>query len=157
MSWQLGTLAAGLWLLLAAGPPARADEAAVAELLRRSTPPAGVVFEIVDDDEAALEQALPRVRAWVARLRARFPALPVAVVSHGDELLALAAPRLYPEVHRQVEDLVSEGVSLHVCGTYAGWQGVAAEAFPDYVDVVPQGPAQIDEYEALGYLRIGVD
>ena len=43
---------------------------------------------------------------------------------------------------------------MHACGTYAGWQGIAAEDFPDYIDVVPSGPQQIREYEERGYVRV---
>jgi hypothetical protein len=40
---------------------------------------------------------------------------------------------------------------VHVCGTHAGWYGVTPEDFPDYVDVTTAGPAQINDYEAMGY------
>jgi hypothetical protein len=40
---------------------------------------------------------------------------------------------------------------VHVCETHAGWYGVTAEDFPDYVDVAPTGPGQINLYQELGY------
>ena len=42
-------------------------------------------------------------------------------------------------------------VDVHVCETHAGWYGVMPEDFPDYVDVVPAGPVQINDYESMGY------
>lgn len=149
---------AGLMVLLT-GLPAWAGQAQVDELLARPTPPPGVVFEIVSDEEDYLRETLPRVQEWIARLRARFPGLGIAVVSHGDEELALTAQAQgrYAGVHQAVQDLVAEGVPVHVCGTYAGWQGVSPEAFPDYVDVVSQGPSQLRDYESFGYVRILVD
>ena len=63
-----------------------------------------------------------------------------------------------PEVHNQVKSLVTQqNVVLHVCGTYAGWQGLADEDFPAYVDVAASGPAQINDYVALGYVKIIIE
>ena len=59
------------------------------------------------------------------------------------------------EVHEQVQSLVQDqNVALHACGTYAGWHGLAREDFPAYVDVTASGPATINDYVALGYVKI---
>lgn len=142
------------WLLTSA-----AASPALEELLARPTAPAGVVFEIVDRDPEALEHALPWVRQAADRLEERFPGLPMALVSHGQEMFALL-DRDKDEnaaLHREVQRLRRDrGIPVHVCETYASWKGVAPEAFPSYIDVAASGPAQINDYLALDYQRLVV-
>ena len=128
-------------------------------LLTRAEPPHGVVFEIVEADEAALEELLPMVRDAINRIRARFPGTEFAVVSHGREEFALQTQYQgeHADIHRQVQALVAADVPVHVCETHAGWYGVTAEDFPDYVNVAPTGPGQVRLYEELGYDLIVVD
>jgi len=125
----------------------------VAYLLNAREAPPGVVFEVVEGDGDALTWAIPLIRDQVALLRARYPDLEIAVVSHGKEQFALQKQRRreYAAVHRGVQGLVDERVPVHVCGTHAGWYGVHDEDFPAYVDVAAAGPAQIHDYEALGW------
>jgi len=120
--------------------------------------PQGVVFEIADDDESALQQRLPAVRDAIRRIRQRFPNTEFAVVSHGREEFALQSiyRQEHADIHDQVRSLAADEVPVHVCGTHAGWYGVGAEDFPDYVDVAPSGPAQISLYRELGYELIVV-
>ena len=123
-------------------------------LITHEQAPAGVVFEIVSDEDGLLGELLPSVKADIKRLRQRFPDLPIAIVSHGKELFALTTKNRSsePQAHDLVKQLVeAEDVDVHVCGTHAGWYGVTAEAFPDHVDVTTAAPAQIDDYEAIGY------
>jgi intracellular sulfur oxidation DsrE/DsrF family protein len=128
-------------------------------LLTRPVAPHGVVFEIVDRDPSALEVALPWVKQAAQRLKARYPALPMALVTHGQEMFALQNGKRdsNPAVHQMAESLSrDDGIPVHVCGTYAGWRGLAPEDFPAYVDVAPAGPTQIRNYEALDYVRLVV-
>lgn len=128
-------------------------------VLQARESPAGVVFEIATGKADSLEWALPLVKTYIAQLRRRFPALPIAVVSHGREMFALqqsqrsgsAAP-----VQQLTRQLVKDGVNLHVCGTYAARRGLSEEDFPEYVNVAAEGPAQINDYVALGYVRIKI-
>jgi intracellular sulfur oxidation DsrE/DsrF family protein len=128
-------------------------------LLARSESPHGVVFEIVEADEDALEDLLPLVRNAIEKIRARFPGTEFAVVSHGREEFALQTRYQdeQAEVHQQVQALVAADVPVHVCETHAGWYGVTAEDFPDYVNVAPTGPGQVQLYEELGYELIVVE
>ena len=102
---------------------------------------------------------LPRVRADIARIRARFPETEFAVVSHGREEFALQSRyrQEYESLHDQVRSLVSDDIPVHVCETHASWYGVTAEDFPDYVDVAPTGPGQVAVYREMGYEVIFVD
>jgi intracellular sulfur oxidation DsrE/DsrF family protein len=126
----------------------------VEQLLARSTAPAGVVFEVVQGQRAALDWAVPLIGDYAQRLRQRFPGLPIAVVTHGAEQFALtrASAEATPALHGAVRQLVqADGIPVHVCGTHASWFDVSAEDFPDYVDVAPSAPAQIRAYRELGY------
>ncbi len=128
-------------------------------LLERETPPAGVVFEVVSGNGEALQGALPWIQDRTAQLRNRFPALPVAVVSHGREQFALLSEHRTEQssVHGLVQQLVTQQeVPVHVCGTHAGWYDKQVEDFPDYVNVAASGPAQIRDYQQLGYELIVV-
>ncbi len=142
------------------GVPAGAHaglQADVDQILARAEPPAGVVFEIVSRDAELLQTVIPAVRRHSARLRGRFPGLAIAVVSHGREQFALVTEgRAERErLHTQISAMSQrEDIAVHVCGTHAGWRGVAAEDFPDYVDVAPSGPAQIAVYVELGYILL---
>lgn len=150
-----------LWLLAAAfALPALADTG-VDQLLAAEQAPEGVVIEIVEGDEDALGPLLPKIRTSISKLRERFPDLEIAVVSHGGEQFALQERygEEYANIHAGVQSLVADAVPVHVCGAHAGWYGITPEDFPDYVDVSPSGPAQINQYRALGYVlvKIGTD
>jgi intracellular sulfur oxidation DsrE/DsrF family protein len=149
-----------VWVVcLLAANGAHAASARLEDLLARPTPPPGVVFEIVDRDADALDVALPWVKQAAQRLKQRFPGLPMALVTHGQEMFALQTPAggdTQP-IHELAQSLSrDQGIPVHVCETYAASRGLAAEDFPDYVDVAPEGPAQIRNYEALDYVRVVV-
>lgn len=151
-------VAALLAILLISGPSTALANEDIEQLLARSEAPEGVVFEIVEDDEDALETLLPQVRDAIGKIRARFPQTQFAVVSHGREEFALQSQYQdeNAEIHQQVQSLVADEVPVHVCETHAGWYGVSAEDFPHYVNVAPTGPGQIRLYEELGYELIVV-
>lgn len=148
-----------LGLMQHAHGASQASSTSVEALLAAGLAPSGVVFEIVDRDEAALKRALPWVAEAANRLRSRFPQLPMAVVSHGREMFALkdSARAENPEVHDLAQRLgKDQGIPIHVCETHAGWRGVLPEDFPKYIDVAPTGPAQVRSYLDLGYALVKV-
>lgn len=149
-----------LCLLTATGiVQAAADTHTLSHVLALDEAPSGVVFEIVSGQKNALTWAIPQVKTKARQLRQRFPGLDIAVVSHGAEQFALMTKEKsrYKNTHKAVADLISQdNIQLHVCETYAGWKGVSASEFPDYVDVAPAGPAQINNYRELGYLVIRI-
>lgn len=131
----------------------------VEDILSLKEAPSGIVFEIVTGSANSLEWALPEVQNHIKTLRARFPELEIAVVTHGDEQFALktANNKKYNKVHSLTQQLVQKDhIPLHVCGTYAGWKNVGEEEFPDYVNVAAAGPATINDYIALGYTLIKI-
>ncbi|NOZ11250.1 MAG: hypothetical protein GXP09_09465 [Gammaproteobacteria bacterium] len=146
-------------LCLIALPAFSSSDDEVDGILTLAKAPPGVVFELLGDDDS-LKMAIPKILEYIEELRTRFPELAVAIVSHGDEQFALMAEKAdsYPEVHDQVESLVEDqDVQVHVCATYARWSGVSPEEFPEFVDVVPQGPSQIKDYVEFGYVLVEVD
>lgn len=135
------------------------DHPLITQLLAQDKAPPGVVFEIVTGDSAGLDWAVPQVADYAQRLRARFPKLEIAVVTHGQEMFALQKSRRAdaPEVHAGIEQLVKQqNIPVHVCETYAGWRGIGPEAFPAYVNVAPVGPTQVKLYMDLGYILIKI-
>ena len=146
-------LAAFLFLLLLA-PGSAVAQPQIEHLLSKEAAPAGVVFEILEEDEGALSWALPLVRQLAERLRARFPDLPITVVTHGREQFGLLAAEIegpLAEIHGRAQDLVGSQIDLHVCGAHASWYGHVPEDFPAYIDVAASGPALINDYRALGF------
>jgi len=155
---RMWTIGIGLVLLMLASP-ALAASLTLEDLLARKTSPPGVVFEIVDRDQKALELALPWVKQAAQRLKVRFPNVPMALVTHGQEMFALQTGKRAsnPAIHSIAQSLSrDDGIQVHVCETYANRRGLATEDFPAYVDVAPEGPAQIRNYEALDYVRLVV-
>ena len=150
-------LIAGLWLALVSLSQANEQ---VDSLLAQSTAPEGVIFEIATGNDDALKRAIPAVQRYSEALRKKFPKLAIAVVTHGSEQFSLTKnnSKQYADVHKQVQSLVQKSnISVHVCETYAGWKGIEAEDFPDYIDVAAAGPVQVNDYKALGYELIIVD
>ena len=145
-------------LCVLALPGARAAPADdVARLIAAGTPPPGVVFEVVSGDEATLERVLPVIREHARALRARFPDLPVAVLTHGSEqfsLLSETAGR-YADLHALVAALgEDDGVPVQVCGNHASWRGKGREDFPDDVEVVSAAGATLAGYRDAGFVVI---
>lgn len=129
----------------------------IEDILSQKEAPAGIVFEIVTGATNSLEWALPEVQNYIKKLRARFPKLEAAIVTHGNEQFALKTNnnKKYKKVHSLTQQLVQKDhVPLHVCGTYASWKNVSEEEFPEYVDVAAAGPATINDYVALGYILV---
>lgn len=131
----------------------------VDSILSLKQAPAGIVFEIVTGSADSLEWALPKTHSLIKKLRTRFPNLEIAIVTHGNEQFALKTSnnKKHKKVHSLTQQLVQKNnVQLHVCGTYAAWNNVSEEEFPDYVDVTAAGPATINDYISLDYILIKI-
>lgn len=136
------------------------DQKQIDYILKMSTPPLGVVFEIIEGSPDDLEWAIPRIATFSKQLREKFPDIAIAVVSHGSEQFGLMKSHAQDksEVHKTVKSLSQEqDIPVHVCGTHASWRGKSEKDFPDYVDVTPAGPTQIANYEDMGYEKIIVE
>ena len=132
----------------------------IEQILADKNAPVGIVFEIVTGGANSLEWALPEVQNHIKELRARFPKLEIAIVTHGSEQFALqtSKSKKFKKVHSLTQQLVKDdNVPLHVCGTHASWRNVTEEDFPEYVDVAAAGPATINDYLSLGYILIVIE
>lgn len=132
-------------------PPS--DQQEIEQLLQNDTAPDGVVFELIGNGGDYLKSALQRVSDYSERLRATFPELDIAVVSHGIEQFAFKSSQAKDNAasHLFAQQFLEKDIPVHVCETHAGWLGVTAEDFPEYINVAPSGPAQINQYRELGY------
>lgn len=154
---RLSRFLLGCALLIAtAAASAEPVAVSVSDLLARPTPPAGVVFEIAGKDADALRWALPQIRRDTDRLRARFPGIDIAVVTHGREQFALTRDKAQENaaLHADVRALAQADVPLHVCETNAARRQLAPEDFPPHVQVTAAGPVQVKNYMELGYERV---
>jgi len=136
-----------------------ASDAKIQKLLLASKAPAGVVFEIASSDADALTWAIPKIREYSKQLRTKFPKLDMAVVTHGREQFSLQKSNSseYQKVHDEVAELAKSGdIPVHVCQTFAAWNGVDPEDFPEYVTVSATGPQQVNDYMELGYTLIKI-
>lgn len=126
----------------------------IEKIVAAGSPPAGVLFNVLEYEEDALEWIVPRLEHYVARLRQRFQDLEIVIVSHGEEIFALRDEEkwLYKDVHKRIQRLSEQlDVTFHVCGAYARANGIDESEFPQYVDVVPLATTQIKDYQELGY------
>lgn len=148
-------------------PPACAEDTSEAfpELgeiqdLVRMKRPGGVVFVVMDHDTEAYEWVLPRLDRYIQIIRNKWPELPMAVLSHGDEIFSLLAANesKYSEFHRRIRALVrEEGIDFQVCGAFAALSGVEESEFADFVEVVPSAPVQMSDYRLMGYRIVHLD
>jgi intracellular sulfur oxidation DsrE/DsrF family protein len=128
-------------------------------ILDSSIAPEGVVFEIETLDAVALQNLTPFVLQQINLIKAVFPEVDIAVVSHGVEEFALLkqSQSQFAGLHQLLNDLVAQkGVSVHVCGAVAGLKALAQEDFPDFVSFSASGMAQVNDYKALGYTIVNI-
>jgi len=146
-------------LLFLASPIFASDKEDIDKLLAMSETPDGVVFELIGSDGAYLTKSLEKVQKYKEQLQKKFPKLDIAVVSHGSEQFSLTTDnaKKYKKAHDGVKRLVASDVPVYICETHASWRDVTAEEFPDYINVAPQGPAQIKQYQELGYTLVVID
>lgn len=131
--------------------------ARVEQVLTSATPPTGVLFAVREHDEAAFEWVLPRVHRYVTLLRAHYPLMPIALISHGEEMRALTYDKhaQYGALQDSILALIHQsGLQFHVCQTFAERQGLRTEDFPTYFDFVPSAPRLIRDYRAVGFTII---
>ena len=134
------------------------DQQKVADLIAEDDAPFGVVFELIGNEGDYLLNAIKKIEIYKEQLQKKFPELDIAVVSHGSEQFNLTKSNQSEakEVHTRVQRLVSSDVPVHICKVHASWRGVAPEDFPDYITVSSTGPAEIKQYQEVGYVLVVV-
>ena len=141
-------------LLLSSAVIANYTHPSVNRLIQGNDEPVGVVFELVENDKSTWEWAAPMIQDLRMQLKAKYPEIEIAVVSHGREQFQLIKKRAkrQKQAISILEDLVrKDNVNLHVCGTHSSWFGINPNSYLDIVDVTVSGPAKINDYINLGY------
>ncbi len=135
------------------------DKDDTAKVMAKNETPDGIVFEIIGSDGKYLESALTKIQAYKEQLHTKFPKLDIAIVSHGSEQFSLTKNNAtkFKKAHNSVKRLVASDIPVYICETHASWRDVSAEDFPEYISVAAQGPAQIKQYQELGYTLIVID
>lgn len=128
----------------------------VDRLLAAGQKPDGVVFELMAWEDNTWDWASPMIESFTNQLRQKYPAIDIALVSHGAELFDLALSQNNAEQPsiKILQSLSDKNVQVHVCGTYASFKGMGVDDFLPFVDVVPSGPAQLEDYIKLGFVHI---
>jgi len=146
-----------LLLLISSAAMANYMHPGINRLIQANDNPTGVVFELIESDKSTWVWAAPMIKDLKDQLKAKYPDIEIAVVSHGREQFQLTKKRAK---HQELAisilgDLVrKEGVDLHVCGTHSSWYDIPASSYIDIVDVAVSGPAKINDYINLGYQPI---
>lgn len=133
------------------------NQAQIEKLLSSDSAPFGVVFEVIESNADELDWIFPRIKEYADTLRKRFPDIGIAVVSHGKEEFGLLkeSQNKRKNVHKLVKSLVqTNNIAVHVCGTHASWYDKKPEDFPEYINVSPAGPTEIENYIDMGYRHV---
>ncbi|MDH5517615.1 MAG: DsrE family protein [Gammaproteobacteria bacterium] len=125
-------------------------------IAKKDKTPAGIVIEITSGDRLYLAKIIAELKNDIEAIKKKHKDLPVAIVSHARESLLLTTKnsQAQPKLHAAIKSLSDNNTNVHVCGTYASWFNVSADEFPDYINVSPAGPLQVDDYIELGYVHI---
>ena len=156
----------GLFLILVL--PCAAKETSAEEFpeqseidkIRTDHKPEGILFLVMEQDQEAFQWVLPRVIHYTRQLREKWSDLTIVMLSHGEEMFALRTEYrpLYEKLHQDVLTLVSEyDVLFQVCGSYASFSNVVPSEFPDYIDVVPFAPAEIENYRLMEFKIVNLE
>lgn len=150
-------IALGLLVFLLQVTQAQAGAISVPKLLQSKDSPAGVVIEIVSGNDDALRRLMPKIRDSIKNIREKFGhELEIAIVSHGREQFALTKDNadVYGDVHKALKNISDSNVDIHVCATHASWNNIDEDDFAEFINVSPAGPAQINDYIALGFVHV---
>jgi intracellular sulfur oxidation DsrE/DsrF family protein len=145
-------------LMLAAGPCAGEE---VSRQVQTPYTEQKVVFDFYFDNPEKINSALYWIRSLMnPLLDAPYDMSPeqldIKVVVHGTEIVALA--RKNQEKYRDAVDRMryyaSLGVQFKVCGIAAQDYGYPADAFHEFVDVVPSAITELAHWQLQGYALI---
>jgi intracellular sulfur oxidation DsrE/DsrF family protein len=153
------SIVAGLLMLMSQLSAAEPDKTRLQQMLSAAQAPDGVVFEIMAWEDNSWDWAVPMLRHYVDQLRAKYPGLDMALISHGAELFDLRRGAALQDrsAIRQLAVLGEQGVAVHVCGEYAKWKRLGPRDFLEFVDVADSGSAQLANYIELGFEHIKLE
>ncbi|WP_428086941.1 DsrE family protein [Candidatus Thioglobus sp.] len=125
-------------------------------LIAQNSEPEGIVFELVAYDRHAWSWAAPKISQLSAQLKAKYPKVDIAIISHGNEQFQLSVKNAKKNQHSTalLSKLVKDGVDIYVCGVNSLWNNVPENSYIEEVSVATSGPAKINDYINLGYTLI---
>lgn len=133
----------------------------VEKMIMQISPPDGVVIEVESLSEDAMTEYFSNIQTQVTTLRQRYPNLDIVIVSHGRELVTFVKPEpgeVMSDVAQAFQTMkTTQDVTIYICEVAASWLGYFPEDFMDFIDVAPSGPAQINDYKALGYTMVVIE
>jgi intracellular sulfur oxidation DsrE/DsrF family protein len=146
-----------IWLCLGLAMPLQA----AGKWVQTPYAPAKAVFEFYLDDPQKIGSALYWIRSLMNPLQeAPYNYSPedlsIVVVIHGNEIVTLAKKNeaRYQEAVDRMRYYASLGVAFKVCGQAAEDFGYSVDDFQDFVDVVPNGIAELAHWQQQGYALI---
>ncbi len=154
-----------IWLavsLLLGTLPALAQEyrhPVVEQVIAAGDRPEGVVFDLVTFGDHSWDWASPMLQSLIDQLQQPYPELEVALISHGFELFDLSersGNALRPSV-RQLQTLADAGLDVYVSANYASTRRYQPEDFLPFVNVTDSGPARVEDYVSLGFVRVELE
>jgi intracellular sulfur oxidation DsrE/DsrF family protein len=120
-----------------------------------------VVFDFYFDNPEKINAALYWIRSLMNPLmEAPYDIAPefldIKVVIHGTEIVTLARKNgdKYREAVERMRYYASLGVQFKVCGIAAEDYGYTADAFQDFVEVVPSAITELAHWQLQGYALI---
>ena len=133
--------------------------ASVDNLITANNEPDGVVFEIITWEDNTWDWAAPLLQSLTEQLRAKYPGLDIALISHGNELFDLASKNADRSraAMNTLQNLSDNNVDIYVCGDFAKYKHLGTGDFLPFVDVAPSGPAQLQDYIHLGFEHVMLD
>lgn len=125
----------------------------IAQLLASEHQPAGVVFEVMENDAAAFKALTPAFKNLHAQLAEQIPDMPVLLVTHGNELFSF----LNTENNASQNFLAfaqQEEITVTGCRFYTELRGQDVQALSEQIALADSATDYLDEKQAAGFLVI---
>jgi len=139
----------------ASGPPASISlNPAVDDIEQLRT---RYVFDVVIHDLDKMDRLLKRIEELAGNIESRRETPDLALVLHGPEIRYFTDRNYqrYMSLVDRAEVLDREGVlDVKVCDTMVQALGLEQESFPDFIEHVPYGPAEVRKLVERGYVRM---
>lgn len=115
------------------------------------------VFDVVVHDEDKMESLLKRIEELASQIDTRNGTPELALVLHGPEIDYFTTRNYsrYMSLVDRAAELDKKGIiDVKICDTKIRSLGLEQETFPDFVDHVPYGPAEVRKLVGQGYVRM---
>ncbi|HBE91777.1 MAG TPA: hypothetical protein DDW55_04340 [Gammaproteobacteria bacterium] len=159
----LVAITALLLLLVSHSPRVVKDEPTPASI-SLSSPPGSIeeletryVFDVVIHEQDKMEGLLKRIEELAGQIDTRQGTPELALILHGPEIDYFTGRNYdrYMSLVDRAAVLDKKGVlDVKVCDTMIRSLGLEQESFPDFIDHVPYGPAEVKKLIEQGFVRM---